>query len=183
MQGSQFQNCVVGCNTFVGTGCSLTDCLLMGNDNYTNAATIQRALQKDIIIGIGAPLVLSKGKHCLSLVQHGCMLMGDDTSRQSSPNQAIPHAQQAQHWQWCIPCAGEPALLCSAAQVWPLGRRWVLLSCDLESIQTHSECFLTCQKPLRTPAFRALRHFSAAAATKVPSASADVSACMPQGRT
>ena len=60
LQGSQFHNCVVGCNTFVGTGCSLTDCLLMGNDNYTNAASIERALTRDkLIIGIGAHLVLS----------------------------------------------------------------------------------------------------------------------------
>ena len=47
-------NCVIGCNSFVGPGCRLTNCLLMGNDNYTNKRYIEQALKKDkLIIGIG----------------------------------------------------------------------------------------------------------------------------------
>ena len=54
LQGSHFANCVIGCNSFVGPSCRLTNCLLMGNDNYTNASNIEKALSKQkLIIGIG----------------------------------------------------------------------------------------------------------------------------------
>ena len=57
VQGSSFQGCVLGINTFVDSGCSLTNCLLMGNDNYNNRKAIEAALQRnEIPIGIGESL-------------------------------------------------------------------------------------------------------------------------------
>ena len=62
LQGSKFQNCVLGINSFVDVGCNLTNCLLMGNDNYNNKAAIDKQLQKkEIPIGIGEPQISSGG--------------------------------------------------------------------------------------------------------------------------
>ena len=54
LQGSKFNSCVLGINSFVDTGCSLSNCLLMGNDNYNNRSAIEKQLQRnEIPIGIG----------------------------------------------------------------------------------------------------------------------------------
>lgn len=54
MQGSHIQGCVIGCNTFIANGCHVEDCMLMGNDNYTNDRERERARQQGMsVLGIG----------------------------------------------------------------------------------------------------------------------------------
>ena len=54
MQGSHIEGCVIGCNTFIANGCHVEDCMLMGNDNYTNDRERERARQQGMsVLGIG----------------------------------------------------------------------------------------------------------------------------------
>ena len=54
VQGSYIKGSVIGCNTFVSSGCHIEDSLMMGNDNYTNDRERERARQQGLsVLGIG----------------------------------------------------------------------------------------------------------------------------------
>lgn len=54
MQGSTLNNCIVGCNAYIGKGCDLTDTILLGNDMYTNETSRKASRRKgEVVLGIG----------------------------------------------------------------------------------------------------------------------------------
>lgn len=54
MQGSKLNNCVVGCNAYVGKGCELTGTIILGNNTYTNDASREASRRKgEVVLGIG----------------------------------------------------------------------------------------------------------------------------------
>ncbi len=58
-QGSSLRNVIVGCNSYVGDGCSISDTVILGNDTYTNETSRTASRKKgEVVLGIGEALHL-----------------------------------------------------------------------------------------------------------------------------
>lgn len=57
LQGSSLRNVIVGCNSYIGQGCSISDTVILGNDTYTNDSSRTASRKKgEVVLGIGEPL-------------------------------------------------------------------------------------------------------------------------------
>lgn len=56
MQGSTLKNCIIGCNSYIGQGCKITETIVLGNDNYTNDTSRTASRKKgEAVLGVGRP--------------------------------------------------------------------------------------------------------------------------------
>ena len=54
LQGSTIKNCIIGCNSYVGQGCKISETIVLGNDNYTNDTSRTASRKKgEAVLGIG----------------------------------------------------------------------------------------------------------------------------------
>ena len=57
LQGSNLRSVIVGCNSYIGEGCSISDTVILGNDTYTNDSSRTASRKKgEVVLGIGEPL-------------------------------------------------------------------------------------------------------------------------------
>ena len=66
MQGSTIKNCIVGCNSYIGRGCRISETIILGNDNYTNAKLREASRKKgQTALGIGELSICLVSLTCL----------------------------------------------------------------------------------------------------------------------